>query len=75
MLWNFSRQEYLSVWTFPPPGDLSNPGIEPLSPPLQVDSLPLSHQGIITLGTLTDTVQELEFGVLQDPPIVKVLYC
>ena len=29
---------------FPPPGDLPNPGIEPVSPALQVDSLPLSHQ-------------------------------
>ena len=28
-----------------PPGDLSNPGIEPMSPALQVDSLPLSHLG------------------------------
>ena len=63
------------MWTFPPPGDLSNPGIAPLPPPVQVGSLPLSHQGIITLGTLADPVQELEFGVLQDPSIVKVLYC
>ena len=30
---------------FPPPGGLPNPGIEPASPALQVDSLPLSHQG------------------------------
>ena len=28
----------------PPPGDLPNPGIEPRSPVLQTDSLPLSHQ-------------------------------
>ena len=27
------------------PGDLPNPGIEPVSPALQADSLPLSHQG------------------------------
>ena len=27
------------------PGDLPNPGIEPGSPALQADSLPLSHQG------------------------------
>ena len=27
------------------PGDFPNPGIEPESPALQVDSLPLSHQG------------------------------
>ena len=29
----------------PPPGDLPDPGIEPRSPALQADSLPLSHQG------------------------------
>ena len=28
----FSRQEYWSRLPFPPPGDLSNPGIEPMSP-------------------------------------------
>ena len=36
----FSRQEYWSGLPFPPPGDLLNPGIEPRSPTLQVDSLP-----------------------------------
>ena len=30
---------------FPPPGDPPDPGIEPRSPVLQVDSLLLSHQG------------------------------
>ena len=30
---------------FPPPGNLPDPGIEPTSPVLQVDSLPLSHWG------------------------------
>ena len=40
----FSRQEYWSELPCPPPGDLFNPGIEPKSPTLQVDSLPLSHQ-------------------------------
>ena len=30
---------------FPSPGDLSDPGIKLASPALQVDSLPLSHQG------------------------------
>ena len=28
----FSRQEYESELPFPPPGDLSDPGIEPMSP-------------------------------------------
>ena len=35
----FSRQEYWSGLPFPSPGDLSNPGINPGSPALQVDSL------------------------------------
>ena len=39
----FSKQEYWSVLPFPSPGDLPHPGIEPASPVLQVDSLPLSH--------------------------------
>ena len=34
----FSRQEYWSGWPFPSPGNLPNPGIEPGSPELQVDS-------------------------------------
>ena len=34
----FSRQEYSSGKLFPSPGDLPNPGMEPRSPSLQVDS-------------------------------------
>ena len=49
----FSRQEYWSGLPCPPPGELPDPGIEPMSPALQVDSLPLSHQGIILSNTLT----------------------
>ena len=41
----FSRQECWSGLPFPPPGDLPDPGIEPASPALQADSLPLSHLG------------------------------
>ena len=37
------RQEYWRGLLFPSPGHLPNPGIEPSSPVLQVDSLPLSH--------------------------------
>ena len=43
----FSRQEYWSRLPCLPPGDLSNPGIEPVSPvslASQVDSLPPSYQ-------------------------------
>ena len=38
-----SRQEYWSGFLFPSPGDLPDPGIEPLSPALEGSSLPLSH--------------------------------
>ena len=44
----FSRQEYWIGLPFPLPGDLPNPGIEPVSPvvpALQMDSLQLDHQG------------------------------
>ena len=39
------RQEYWSGLPFPPSGGFPNPGIEPTSPALQADSLPLSHLG------------------------------
>ena len=35
----FSREEYWSGWSFPSPGDIPYPGIEPWSPALQADSL------------------------------------
>jgi len=44
----FFRQEYWSGLPFPFPGDLPDPGIEPtspVSPALQVDSLPLAPPG------------------------------
>ena len=41
----FSRQGYWSGLSFPFPGDLPNPGIEPGSPALQADSLPSELQG------------------------------
>ena len=41
----FARQEYWRGVPLPSPEDLPDPGIEPGSPALQADSLPLSHQG------------------------------
>ena len=48
-----SRQESWSGLPCPPPGDLPDPGIEPLSPAspaLQADSSPLSHRGSLLLN-------------------------
>ena len=41
----FSRQESWSGLPFPSLGDLPNPGIDPVSPALQADSLPLEPLG------------------------------
>ena len=46
----FSRQEYWSGLSCPSPGNLPNPGIDPGSPALQADSLPLNLQ--IALGSM-----------------------
>ena len=41
----FSRQEYWSGLPFPSPGDLPDPGIEPMSPTLQADALTSAPPG------------------------------
>ena len=41
----FSRQEYWSGLPFPSPGNLPDPGIEPMSPALQADTLPSEPPG------------------------------
>ena len=41
----FSRKVYQNGLSCPPSGDLPDPGMEHASPALQVDSLPLRHQG------------------------------
>ena len=43
--WGFSRQESWSGLPRPPSEDLSNPGIKPRSPALQMDSLPSEPPG------------------------------
>ena len=61
----FSRQGYWSGEPFPPPGDLPDPGIEPVSPALQADSLPLSHLGsplLMFSPTLCDPMDHSSLG-------------
>ena len=43
--WGFSRQEYWSGLSCPPPGDLPNPGIEPTSPALAARVFTLEPPG------------------------------
>ena len=46
-----SPGQYWSGSPFPPPGELPNPGIEPKSPTLQVDSLPAASPAHEKLNT------------------------
>ena len=41
----FSRQEYWSGLLLPSPGDLPDPGIEPVSPTLEADALTSGPSG------------------------------
>ena len=50
----FSRQEYWSGLPFPPPEDLPDPGIEPVSCLGRKHSLPLHHLGWQEMDTITD---------------------
>ena len=62
----------LEWFTYPPPGDLPNPGIKPWSPALQVDSLPTepprkpknTEVGSLSLSQEIFLTQELNQGLL-----------
>ena len=60
----FPRQEYWSELPFPPPGDLSNPGIKPWSPALQADFLPSEPPGkpTINLLVISEMTTQVQFG-------------
>ena len=51
----FSRQEYLSGLSFPSPGDLPDPGIQPRSPALQAHSFPSELSGEPQIGRCLNT--------------------
>ena len=73
----FSRQEYWSRLAFPSPGDLPNPVIEPGSPALQTDSLPLSYQGSphVQKQLKNSEVLEQHTGSKSGKEYVKAVYC
>ena len=68
--WDFSGKN--TGLRFPPPGDLSDPGIEPVCPAssaLQTDSLLLSHQGSPSLDFCFQSVRYIQCRH------VRYLYC
>ena len=64
----FSRPEYWSGKPFPSPGDLPNPGIEPGSPALRVDSLPAEPQGKPTWEVIAKTGKDLSEKTKKSTP-------
>ena len=77
----FSRPEYWSGYPFPSPGDLPNPGFEPRSPALQVDSLLSEPPGkpkntgmgsLLLLQRIIST-QESNWGLLHCRQIINQL--
>ena len=79
--WGFSRQEYWSGLSCPPPGNLLNPGIEPRSAALQVDSLltePLgkpknTQEGSLSFVQRIFQTQKLNQGLLHCKQIIYQL--
>ena len=65
----YSRPESWSGWPFPSPGDLPNPGIEPRSPALQVDSLPAEPPRKIKLRA---SVKHCFFVTKHDPGSFRI---
>ena len=54
--WEFSGQKCQSGLPCPPLGDLPNPGMEPRSPTLQMDSLPIEPPGKPFWHTFTNEI-------------------
>ena len=70
----FPRQEYWSGLPFPSPEDLPNPGIEPMSPvspALQVGSLPTEPSGTPTVNRASANIYD-QFCVNVLPSLLNV---
>ena len=69
----FSRQDTGVGLPCPPPGDLPNPGIEPRSPALQVDSLTSEPPGGAT-NTLTQALEYYSAIKKNEIPPTEVMW-
>ena len=71
----FPRQEYWSGLSFPSSGYLPNPGMEPTSPVLQADFLPLSQEGshtetmcvCVSRSVMSDFCSPMDFKAHEAP--------
>ena len=60
----FARQEIWSRLLSPPPGDLPNSGIEPMSPALQADSLPTKLPGRVYICGVGGLLQKSDHDLI-----------
>ena len=60
----FSQQKYWSELPFPSPGHFPDPGIEPVSPAWQADSLPLKHLASPIIITCISQIMTIEMCLL-----------
>ena len=67
MSMGFSREEYWNGFPFPSPGDLPDPGIEPGSTALHVDSLPSELTGKPTACYSLEKAQMPQFAMKDFP--------
>ena len=67
----FSGQKYWRGLSFPFPGDLPNPGIEPKPPALQADSLLSEPPGKPSLHTKMSTIKDRNSRDLVDAGEIK----
>ena len=63
------RQEYWSGLPFPPPDDVTNPEIKPVSHALQADSSQLSHRGSPASSKRVDDY------VISRTSVLKFFFC
>ena len=64
----FPRQEYWRGLPLLPPGDRPHPGIEPMSPELQADSLLLSHRESLPRSLGPSFLSSVSFSPPSFPP-------
>ena len=69
----FCRQEYWNWLPFPHPGDLPSPGIKPVSPALQADSLLLNYQVSPSRPRACASGSFWTYAKIPHPPIVSKL--
>ena len=68
----FSRQEYWIWLPFPSPGDIPNPGIEPVSPTLQADTLPSEPHTVCLIHKIVLRIKFFGYVLIHLTPVNNI---